>query len=228
MANNTSLIPNAGIASIMNAVMAQCRLLQQCQPDNQTIISIQGIKGSFSEHAAKQYAATVLSHSDVRLSYAVDSAQVTAELSASVADIGVMALHNSIGGLVDETLACLRKGMCRVIGLETVQVEQCLLAMSPLADDDIRHVYSHPQALSQCQSTLTARFPHARHHPVADTALAAQQLAEGLYDTSSAVIASVSCIKHYGVTLLHRGIQDHSTNETVFLIVQWENDDVSK
>ena len=63
---------------------------------------------------------------------------------------------------------------------------------------------------------------------MADTALAAQQLAEGHYDASSAVIASVSCVEHYGVTLLHRGIQDHSTNETVFLIVQWENDDVSK
>ncbi|CAD5185057.1 unnamed protein product [Musa acuminata subsp. malaccensis] len=74
---------------------------------------------------------------------------------------------------------------------------------------------SHPQALSECEHTLTALGLNVARDAFDDTAGAAEYVvANGLQDT--AAIASARAAELYGLEVLADGIQDNQGNMTRF------------
>ncbi|URE35834.1 prephenate dehydratase [Musa troglodytarum] len=74
---------------------------------------------------------------------------------------------------------------------------------------------SHPQALAQCELTLTRLGLNVTREAFDDTAGAAEHVANnGLRDT--AAIASARAAELYGLQVLADGIQDDSSNVTRF------------
>ena len=80
----------------------------------------------------------------------------------------------------------------------------------------IQRVYSHPQALGQCRSTLQRLLPNAELLAESSTAAAARRAAQ---ETGSAALASAAAARIHGLTALREDVQDSDANVTRFFVV---------
>ncbi|MFA4917403.1 MAG: prephenate dehydratase domain-containing protein, partial [Syntrophales bacterium] len=96
-----------------------------------------------------------------------------------------------------------------------LRITHCLLSTQEQMDN-ITRVYSHPQALAQCQSWLRVNLPHCGLVGVESTAAAAQSV---LKDSTGAAIASRLASVRYGLNVLSEGIEDNPSNSTRFLVL---------
>src|SRR5204862_2047959 len=72
--------------------------------------------------------------------------------------------------------------------------------------EQIRRVYSKPQALAQCRSWLSKNLPHADQKEVSSTAVAAQLAAQ---EPGAAAVASRQAAVRYGLRILYTNIEDY-------------------
>jgi chorismate mutase/prephenate dehydratase len=96
-------------------------------------------------------------------------------------------------------------------------VNHMLLGLPGASLEDIRSVYSHPQALMQCGEYLNARSQW-RQFSVENTAVAARKIIED-QDKSQAAVASQAAGKLYGLEALAAGINHNKGNTTRFIIL---------
>jgi chorismate mutase/prephenate dehydratase len=80
----------------------------------------------------------------------------------------------------------------------------------------VRRVYSHPQALAQCQGWLRTHLPGCPLEETESTAGAARRV---LADRDGAAIGSSIAAGTYGLKVLAEGIEDHPLNTTRFLVI---------
>ena len=117
-------------------------------------IAYQGLKGSFSELAAIKLASQegIVSY---ELLPVASSENVCRYLEEGTADYGVVAIENSIGGVVYETKEALEKRNFKHISRVAIPISQCLFKYSKeIPDDTINFIASHEQALRQCKNTI--------------------------------------------------------------------------
>ena len=220
--DNTSKLDAKSIKTIFQSIINECRNFQinKNKGVNEIInISIQGIHGSFNEQAAIKYCKQK-NLSDVKFEYAVSSEGVLNNLSKGKTNYGVVAINNSKAGLVTETIEALDKHHYHIIDIVKISVKHALLSLPNIDIDDIKYVYSHPQALKQCSEYLHNNYPNWEIRPWANTALAASDLSTGNIDKNSAVIAHESCAKIHNLQILDNEIQDTDDNETLFFILK--------
>ena len=134
-------------------------------------------------------------------------------------DLGVVPVENSLEGAVTQVNDLLTRTSLYVIGEVKVPVRHCLLAPGVNDLREIRVVYSHPQALAQCQRFLLQNEMEPR--PYYDTAGAAKMLARE-NPRASAAIASALCAELYDLEIIREGIEDGASNHTRFLLLSRE------
>jgi chorismate mutase/prephenate dehydratase len=88
--------------------------------------------------------------------------------------------------------------------------------MAKCEPQEIRRVYSKPQALSQCRNWLAKNLPQALWKEVSSTATAAE-LAQ--HEPGAAAIASRQAAVKYGLRILFDNIEDSPYNETRFAVI---------
>ncbi|KAH0933967.1 hypothetical protein HID58_011084 [Brassica napus] len=134
-------------------------------------------------------------------------------------DRAVLPIENSLGGSIHRNYDLLLRHNLHIVGEVKLAVRHCLLANHGVKLDGLRRVLSHPQALAQCENTLT-RLGLVRE-AVDDTAGAAKLIAlEGLSD--AAAVASAKAAEIYGLSIVAEDIQDDSDNVTRFLMLARE------
>ncbi len=180
-------------------------------------IGVQGIEGSFSEQAALTF---VAEHNieNYKLNYLVSSDNVLKELDSGSSDYGIFALENSTGGVVFESIEAMAKYRCNIKQYLTILVQQNLLTLPNIDKTTIREIYSHQQALRQCQQYLKNHFPNTKQIETEDTALAAKQLKDGDLPSQSAVIANKNCAELFDLALIAEDINDLKDNQTLFIV----------
>ena len=144
-------------------------------------------------------------------------AAVFEAVTSGRADRGVVPLHNSRAGMVEEVVRLLAKSSLQVEDRVALRVRQALLALPGVRLGHIRRVASHPQALAQC-STLVQKHGWelvAR----GTTSGAARQLSEER-DATCAVIASAATAGLYGLNVLAADIEDDPENTTRFAVLR--------
>jgi chorismate mutase/prephenate dehydratase len=142
-------------------------------------------------------------------------AAVFEEVNRGHADFGVVPLENSTDGRVADTLDMfLRLPQLKICAEVRLRVRHNLLANCE--QQEIRRVYSKPQALSQCRNWLSKNVPHASLHEVASTATAAE-LAQR--EPGAAAVASRQAAVRYGLRILFEDIEDSPNNETRFAVI---------
>ena len=142
-------------------------------------------------------------------------AAVFEEVNRSHADFGVVPLENSTDGRVADTLDMfMRLPQLKICAEVRLRIHHNLLANCE--QQEIRRVYSKPQALSQCRNWLSKNVPHASLHEVASTATAAE-LAQR--EPGAAAVASREAAVRYGLRILFPDIEDSPYNETRFAVI---------
>lgn len=132
-------------------------------------------------------------------------------------DRAVLPIENSTAGSVHEVYDLLFQMNLSIVGEEIVEVRHCLLGPPGATLDGLTRVLSHPQALAQCGEFL-AEHPALEQVPAANTALAAQRVAEEGLSTQAA-IASAEAGDRFGLVVLKRDIANQAVNLTRFVVV---------
>jgi len=132
------------------------------------------------------------------------------------AHLAVVPVENSIEGSVTSTLDMLWQ-------LDTLQIQQALVlpirhALLSRAStiEAIQTVYSHPQALAQCQGWLEKFLPSVQLVPTNSTTEALQHLDT---DYTAGVITSQRAAQLYNLPVLASAINDYPDNCTRFWVV---------
>lgn len=178
-----------------------------------------GPAGTYTEQAALAYADWYAqsSHQPSPLLCPYPSiAQALHSTAAGDTKLTVTPVENSIEGSVSVTLDSLWQldhlRICQALILPIAHV----LVGKTSSWAMIKAVYSHPQALGQCQVWLQKNLPQATLVPVNSTSAALHYVQE---DGSGVAIASVRAAHLYQLPILAESIQDHPENCTRFWVV---------
>jgi prephenate dehydratase/chorismate mutase len=183
---------------------------KKVQGKSYSLAGFQGEYGAYSEIAALRFNTSLV---PIALD---DFSDVFENVSNDYLDLGVVPVENSIGGAIHQVNDLLIDTKLKVVGEIKLPIKHCLLALPNADYKDLKTVYSHPQALSQCRSFLQRNKLEGR--PYYDTAGAAKMLSTQRPE-ASAVIASSRCAQLYDLEIIKEGIEDHSQNYTRFLIL---------
>lgn len=174
------------------------------------LIAFQGERGAWSELAARRYDAELVSMPCRAF------ADVFRSVSEGATDMGIVPVENSIEGAVGEVNDLLVETELRIVAEVYQPIHHCLMATPGTRIEDVRTVYSHPQALGQCRTYLASQGFEPR--PFYDTAGAARWLANDR-PPSSAAIASPLAAWLYGLDVLADRVEDYHANTTRFLVI---------
>lgn len=137
------------------------------------------------------------------------------EVNRSHVDYGVVPLENSTDGGVSDTLDMfMRLSHLKICAEVRLRIHHNLLANCD--QEQIRRVYSKPQALAQCRNWLSKNLPHADLKDVSSTAVAAQLAQQ---EPGAAAVASRQAAVKYGLRMLYTDIEDYPHNETRFAVI---------
>jgi prephenate dehydratase len=177
-----------------------------------------GPQGTFSEFAAATYAESLGGQTTELKAYSTISQAINAVAQNKV-DICVVPIENSIGGGVTFTLDTLWE-------IETLHIQQAFtlpvqhaLISKASSLSDIKTVYSHPQALSQCRQWLEGHLPQANLISASSTAEPLPHLQTQL---EAGAIASRWGAKLYDLPVLAHPINDYADNYTRFWVLGHE------
>lgn len=133
------------------------------------------------------------------------------------ADYAVLPIENSSAGIVSENYDLLVEYNYVIVGEQIIKIDHCLLGLPDAKLSDLERIYSHPQALMQCNRYLEEHREWDKHS-VKNTAIAAKKVKEdGLL--CQAAIASEPNADIYGLNVLDREFQNNVNNSTRFIIV---------
>lgn len=175
-------------------------------------IAIQGILGSNHHIVANAY---FRAENELLCCHSFES--VVQKLLSDEADMGVMAIENSLAGSIIPNYALLYDHNLKVVGEYYQEISHHLMAIEGQSIEDIAEVHSHPMALLQC-THFFKKYPKIKLVEAADTALVAQQIHEN-NQLGIAAIAPGLAANLYELQTLATDIQNLKTNSTRFLIV---------
>ena len=177
--------------------------------NNRPKVAFQGMLGAYSEIATCEYfgngVEVIPCSSFVSVFDAVTNGNV---------DHGVIPIENSLAGSIHGNYDLLLEHDLVITGELKLRVVHNLLVNHGVSLGDIKRVYSHPQALSQCKDFLNG-LTSVEQISVYDTAAAAARVAES-GSCDEAAIASERAAMDYGLDILKSGIESNHKNFTRF------------
>ena len=137
--------------------------------------------------------------------------------------LGVVPIENSIEGPVGITLDSLAHKFDLKIFKEIIlPINQNFIVNPGCKMEDIEDVYSHAQALAQCQDFV--RKNNIQPHYAISTARAAKDI---IGDKSKAAIGNSKIVELYGLEILESNIQDVDNNATRFVVVSKDDHELT-
>ena len=173
-------------------------------------IAFQGEPGAYSEAAALTYSA----HAEPLSCKTFD--EVFDAVLHKKATHGIVPMENSIGGTIHRNYDLLVDHDIPITGEVELDVVHCLQALPGTKIADIKIVYSHPQALAQCERYL--KDLGVTVEAIYDTAGGAKLVAEQKMK-GAAALASRRAADVFGLEVLQEAVQDYEYNITRFFVV---------
>lgn len=175
-------------------------------------VVFQGVEGAYSEAAMRQY------FSEKITSFHVERWRDAMEaIQEGAADYAVLPIENSSAGIVADVYDLLMEYDNYIVGEQVIRCEHALLGLEGTKAEEIKTVYSHPQALSQCSKFLE-EHREWKQVPVENTAVAVKKVMEEK-DKTQAAIGSLFAAKCFGASVLKEHIYYNEMNSTRFIIV---------
>lgn len=178
------------------------------------VIAFQGSVGANSDLACQKF------YPDFEANSHASFADVFAAVESGEAVYGMIPLENSYAGRVSEIHNLLQDSNVAIVAEHFFAVEHHLAALDGAKLEDIKEVYSHPQALMQCQNSLQKL--NVKLCESSNTAIAAKLVAES-GDKSKAALCSQKAAEINGLKILQQNLQDSGKdNVTIFVVIAKE------
>jgi len=179
-------------------------------PENVSV-ACQGTKGANSQTACEKlfrYPKTM---------YFSNFEAVFSAVEKGMCKYGVIPVENSNAGSVNSVYDLMLKHNFYIVRSIRLKINHNLLAKPGVKLSDIREIYSHEQALSQCSEFLS-KLTNVKIIPCENTAIAAKMVAES-DRTDIAALASDPCISLYNLNNLAPSVQNTDNNYTRFVCI---------
>lgn len=177
------------------------------------VVAFQGEKGAYSEKATLEFFGP-----QIELNPCKSFRNVFECVTEGVCSAAVIPIENSLTGSVHQNYDLLLQHDLAIAGEIYLRIVHCLMVLEGVKLTDINKVYSHPQALEQCQQYLES-WKEIEIVPTYDTAGSAKILVERKI-RNGAAIASEQAAKDFGLQILKRGIESNHQNYTRFLVLK--------
>lgn len=181
-------------------------------PLNRAKVVFQGVEGAYSFTAMHSFFGESIENFNVETWRDAMEAIKNGE-----ADYAVLPIENSTAGIVADIYDLLVEYHHSIVGEQIIQVDHALMGLKNSNLEDIRTVYSHPQALAQCRKFLL-RHPEWKAKSYINTAMAAKKVKED-NDMTQAAIASPYAAQCFGLQILKPHVFSSEHNATRFIIV---------
>ena len=208
--NSTGLISPEFMEKVYVEIIRESKRLQQ---NDFKLIAFQGEHGAYGEMASKEW------NSDLVPFPCSTFAEVFEGVQTGLYEYGIVPVENTLGGAVAQVNHLLIDTDLNVVGAVEFPVHHCLLALPGTDHREIRSVYSHAQALSQCRRFLQRN--KLEPLPFNDTAGAAKMLAEKKPKRTAAIASKLSA-KLYNLEIMKENVEDLDRNMTRFLVLSRE------
>ncbi len=175
------------------------------------LISFLGPKGTFTHEVANMMGDDLIPYCTIPA--------VMESVSASESTYGIVPIENSIEGPVGITLDSLaHKFDLKIFKEIIIPINQNLIVNRGTSMEDIEDVYSHAQAISQCQEFIEKH--KIQPHYAISTANAAKNI---VGFKNKAAIGNSKAAELYDLEVLVSNIQDNDNNETRFVVLSKED-----
>ena len=175
------------------------------------VVACQGREGAYSQIAAEK----LFEVPEIMFNSTFEG--VIRMVTDGLCEYGILPIENSTAGSVNEIYDLLIRYNVHIVRSTRVRVDHQLLAAKGARFQDIKTVYSHPQAINQCSHFLSA-LKGVEIIPSDNTAMAAQKVSKDPTKTSAS-ISSKSCIDLYNMEVLAQDIQNFDSNHTRFICI---------
>ncbi len=206
LANERAGLRSQTYADIKKAVESTPPLFPQ-----RATVACQGVEGAYSQIVCEGLFKLP------SIMYFGSFEHVFRAVEAGMCQYGVLPIENSTAGSVNAIYDLMIRHNFSIVRSARLRVSHCLVANRGAAPEDIKEIFSHEQAISQCSQFLSA-MPGVKVTAVENTAAAAKLVSEsGRRD--AAAISSRSCAEHYGLDILRSDMQDSDSNYTRFICI---------
>lgn len=174
-------------------------------------VACQGIEGAYSQIACDRLfkAPSIL--------YFQSFDHVFKAVESGMCQYGILPIENSTAGSVNAVYDLMIRHNFSIVRSARLKVSHNLLAKPGTKLEDIRDIYSHEQAISQCAGFLVG-LKNVAVHVVENTAVAARMVAQS--DRSDvAALSSRLCAEQYDLEIVRDNVQDQDNNYTRFICI---------
>ena len=193
--------------TLYTEILSESKRLQEKNP---LTIGFQGEHGAFSEMAALAY------NSEIVTIPCREFIDVFEGVESGLYTYGIVPVENTLGGLVEAVNAYLINTNLKIVAAVNLPVRHCLVAPQGADHRELRFVWSHSQALTQCRNFILRN--HLEPIPYYDTAGAARAIAES-QPKDVAAISSRLAAELYGLDIIKEDVQDFKNNRTRFFVL---------
>jgi len=198
-------IPIGDVERLYEMVMSSSRSVQG------TEVAFQGQDGAYSQEAALDFFGNSV------LTRPCDTLEEVFKLvQEGGLPYGIVPVENSQEGSISRSYDLLLEADVMVCGETQIRVSHCLIANPGTSAASIKRIYSHPQALAQCQAYL--RRLGCEVIPAYDTAGSVKMIKEKKI-MDGAAVAGARAAQIYGMNIIAREIEDNPRNTTRFFIL---------
>ena len=172
-------------------------------------ISFQGMSGAFSDLVCRKF------YRDFETMPCTNFEETLNAVSKHNCELALIPVENNIAGRVADFHFLLEDLSLKIVDEHYHKIEHHLMIKNSKKIKDLKKVYSHIHALSQCKKNIKSQ----KLIPVnfIDTAAAAKYVSETI-DNKSAAIASRLASKIYNLEIIKENFEDKQDNVTRFLV----------
>lgn len=202
LGNTTSLC-----TSVENAIKNTPNIFPECAS-----VACQGVEGAYSQVAAEKLFRLPT------ITYFSNFNGVFSAIEAKMCKYGVLPIENSTAGSVKQVYDLMKEHKFKIVRSVRVKIDHNLLAKKGTKLSDIKEIFSHEQAINQCQKFLSTLPSDVKITRVENTAKAA--LMVSMSDRNDvASLSSHYCKDQYDLEIIKKNVQDNANNQTRFICI---------
>ncbi len=175
------------------------------------MVACQGVEGAYAQIACEKMFKSPF------IMYFKNFEGIFNAIDKGLCQYGILPLENSTAGSVKKVYDLMIHHNFSIIRTFRLKVDHNLLVNPGTKLSDIKEIYSHEQAISQCSDYLNS-LTGIKIIPVENTAVAAKMVADS-GRTDAAAISSRSCEELYNLECIADNIQDKGNNRTRFICI---------